>query len=233
MATLAPTVTPSIEIRRHADLAPWTYEALDRYQRKCADQVRVGFPGTILLSELSPVITLGKRVAHTDSELTLSREELADLGIGVYPTDRGGLATYHGPGQWVVFVVDFIDRLTGDRRGVRRAVDGLLEAAHRAGSLFRDDLEIRDGNQAGVWSPQGKVASVGVKFSQGVMLHGLSVNGYATEESFIGLKPCGMEPRVDFLIQGSDSKVREAEFVRLQEALLNQVLQIFWREPSV
>ena len=92
----------------------------------------------------------------------LSPDELAKRGIAYYPADRGGLATYHGPGQWVVFAVDALETLTGDPRGVRKAVTKLLEAACAVARRYERDSEIRWGAETGVWSPRGKLASVGV-----------------------------------------------------------------------
>lgn len=203
-----------------------TYAELDRLQREIASRVREGGPGAILLSELAPVITLGKR-ALPEKELRLSPAALSHLGIGIYPTDRGGFATYHGPGQWVLFIVDSLERLTGDRRGVRRAVEGLLQVAHRAGSRLVPQLRIREGRETGVWSQRGKVASVGIHIERGVLLHGLSVNGFATPTSFVGLRPCGLDGVVpDYLIQ-SDTSSRLEDFERLGEWILEEARVAF------
>src|SRR5262249_40919581 len=121
-----------IEVRRHRDgSAVWTYSDLDRRQREVAERVRHGGPGALLLSELAPVITVGRRTASSD--LLLSAEALGRLGVQKLAVDRGGFATYHGPGQWVLFAVDRLERLTGDRRGVRKAVEGLLGIALEVG----------------------------------------------------------------------------------------------------
>jgi len=165
----------------------------------------------ILLSEVAPVITLGRR-AEPDRELTLSRDQLAEKGISIYPTGRGGLATYHGPGQWVLFVVESLERLTGDRRGVRRAVEGLLHAAMRVAKHWRSDAEIRGGAEVGIWTKRGKVGALGVQVERGVLLHGVALNVYATPESFVGLRPCGLDAPVDFLM-AADLGEREFEVV--------------------
>ncbi|MGZ3689481.1 MAG: lipoyl protein ligase domain-containing protein, partial [Bdellovibrionota bacterium] len=135
-----------MEIRRHSAKTPWTYALLEERQREVAHRVHEGGPGALLLSELAPVITLGRR-AEEARELRLSREVLTRRGIEVLKTARGGLATWHGPGQWVIFAVDRLDRLTGDRRGVRLAVQGLLSAALRVCQSLCPEATIRDGSE--------------------------------------------------------------------------------------
>lgn len=212
-----------VEVKRHSENSVWTYELLDRRQREIANIVRKGTRGVLLVSEVSPVITVGRRTSPHD--LFYSPREFQKEGITLYPTDRGGLATYHGPGQWVVFPVARLEMLTGDRRGVRKAVEGLLETAFAVGKNYRSDLEIRQGRELGVWSKRGKVASVGIHIEKGVLLHGLAVNGFRTSLSFLGLKPCGLDAPVDFLLP----EPSETEFDLLGKRLIQEILQKFWR----
>ena len=80
-----------VEIHRHHENRPWTYALLDQRQKTLAEEIRNHIePGTLLLSELAPVITMGRRTP--DADLSLSTDQLTRLGIEVYPTDRGGLA---------------------------------------------------------------------------------------------------------------------------------------------
>jgi lipoyl(octanoyl) transferase len=218
---------PEILIRRHTDASPWTYSLLDAHQRRVAERVRAGGRGTLILSELAPVITLGRRTAPGD--LLLSRTLLAQQGVEVLATDRGGLATYHGPGQWVLFAVDRLDRLTGDSRGVRRAVEGLLEVALTVGHSYDPSARIREGAEAGVWSSCGKFSAVGIHIAERVLLHGISVNGFQTPLSFLGIRPCGLDADVDFLLR--NQPLREEAFVGLGEKLRDAALRILWKGP--
>jgi lipoyl(octanoyl) transferase len=201
----------SVEIRRHHSTSPWTYSDLDQKQRQIATQVRSGSSGVFLLSELAPVITCGRRTPSSDVFLNTMQ---------IYSTDRGGLATYHGPGQWVLFPVDHLKNLTGDPRGVRKAAESLLEIALEVGRLYEPRSEIRWGREMGVWTPRGKFAAVGFHIEKGVLLHGLSVNGYRTPESFLGLRPCGLDSNVDFLLGDN----RSSEFETLGQRLIGQAL---------
>ncbi len=223
---------PRIEIRRNSQDQPWSYAELDARQRIVADECRAGGAGALLLSEVAPVITVGKRTC--DSDFLLSESALSSRGISVYPTDRGGMATFHGPGQWVVFVVDLLERLTGDRRGVRRAVEGLLEIACEVSREYDARAEVREGPQTGVWIGENKVASVGVKIEQGVLLHGICVNGFQMPLSFTGIRPCGLEPQVAYLLEdpvvsGAQVADRSVKFDRLGDRLRQQALRTFWQ----
>ncbi len=197
---------------------------LDARQREIAARIKQGGPGALLLSEVAPVITVGRRAAPTD--LLISKELLARSGVEVVPTDRGGLATWHGPGQWVLFAVDSLERLTGDRRGVRKAVDGLLSVALEVGKTYDPSAEIRSGAEMGVWTKRGKFAALGVHIDQGVLMHGLSVNGFKSQTSFMGLRPCGLDLPVDYLIN-EKSEGKPELFEDLGKKILNQAERVF------
>jgi lipoate-protein ligase B len=194
--------------------------------------VRAGGEGAILLAEVAPVITVGRRTPTTDIHALLSQEQsdecVSDILSGalergrsdrreesrmgmsgsapLYPVSRGGLATYHGPGQWVLFVVDDLERLTGHRTGVRRMICSLLQVAKDVGQGIRPDsnIHVREGAEQGVWSARGKFAAVGIQIDRKVVQHGLSINGFRTPESFQGLRPCGLDAPVDFLLSSAE-----------------------------
>jgi lipoyl(octanoyl) transferase len=222
---------------------------LDQRQRELARSVREGgVLGALLLSEVAPVITLGRRTPASD--LLLSEDAYRALGISIERIDRGGLATYHGPGQWVVFAVDTLERLTGDRRGVRKAVHGLLEVALRVGSKITQKyggrVWVGEGAELGVWlergGERGKFAAVGVHVERGVLLHGLAINGLRVGPSFLGLKPCGLDSPVAYLLEDSvgagkavggaqaerDELLREASFEALGDEIERTALEVFW-----
>jgi lipoate-protein ligase B len=175
----------------------------------------------LLFSELAPVITRGRRTPTSD---ILSRLP-GQTPVPVVEVERGGLATYHGPGQWVVFAVDRLERLVGDSRGVRKMVEALLASALEVGQAYRRTVWQGEGAELGAWSERGKFAAVGIQVRGGVVLHGLAVNGVRTAESFEGLRPCGLDRAVDFLLE----EASEAEFLRLREALEASLSRRLWQ----
>lgn len=208
----------AVEIRRDQLNGHWTYSALDFRQNEIASRVRKGYPGVLLLSEVAPVITLGKNSASRNFGVS---------DIEVYPTDRGGQETYHGPGQWVVFAVDRPKELVGKSIGVKETIDRFLEAAWKVSKKYQPSAYILKDQRLGVWSDQGKLASVGISVSQGVVMHGLSLNVYSTPESFRGIKPCGLEAQPDYLMS-TENLNQEPHFEKIGQELLEEILNQFW-----
>jgi len=235
-----------LKIFRDGQLTPWTYQELDQYQRDYCEGLRKnGGPGIFILSEVAPVITLGRRTPASD--ILLGSDLLRERGVDLYLSDRGGLATYHGPGQWVFFAVGSLEFWTGDRRGVKAMIEGLLAAALGVAKKIDPSSHIRRGPELGVWSAKGKIASVGIHVEKGMVLHGLSLNCFKTPTSFMGIRPCGMDSAVDFLLdQPNDPWFLETgrelvlsaskQFqchVNLQSLSLTNTKEFMYRKPQV
>lgn len=215
---------------RHKCPSSFHYDDLDRLQKSLRDEVIQGRPGGILFAEVAPVITLGYR--KTEEDLLLTSEAYETLGIQRLEVNRGGRATYHGPGQWVVFVVSSLERLTGDSRGVRKFVDALFSAILSVARLAYPEAEIREGKEAGVWTMAGaqgaKVAALGVQIDQGVTQHGLSLNIFPTPTSFQGLRPCGLDGKIAFLEPDlQTAEEREAALLIWRDRLEHSLSQTF------
>jgi len=196
------------EIIRHSLNQPWTYALLDAKQRNVADEIQEGkSKGLWILSELAPVITLGNRIRS-------DHPRLQHVTLPLFETDRGGCETYHGPGQWVFFPVMKLEDLVGNPKGVRQAVEFLLKAALNVSMKYRNDVSLVLGDQAGLWTSKGKLASVGLKIKQGIILHGISLNVFWTPESFAGINPCGLEAKPDTLFsQDKTATLQEKDFL--------------------
>ena len=218
--------SPSVPVEIHRGLR---YAELDARQREIAAGARAGAPGRLLLAEVRPVITRGRR-APGATPLLVPEAQLASQGIEVYPTDRGGFDTWHGPGQWVLFPVDRLEALSGDSRGVRKTVEALLDAALEVGRHYDSSAHARDGAETGVWTSRGKFAAVGVHVEQGVLLHGIALNAARTPTSFVGLRPCGLDAPVDYLLEGPGRPGPTPEgFTALGERLISAVLSRLWQ----
>jgi lipoate-protein ligase B len=139
-----------------------------------------------LLLEHPPVITLGRRATLAD--VYLSAAALARRGIQLAKTTRGGLVTYHGPGQIVGYpIVKLRPRALTVPCYVRA-----LELAVIA-SLAEIGVQARiDAGHVGVWTDQGKIAAIGVAQRHGVTLHGFAVNLQPDLSNFLLINPCGI-----------------------------------------
>jgi lipoyl(octanoyl) transferase len=109
--------------------------------------------------------------------------------IPVVQSDRGGQVTYHGPGQWVVYLL--ID-LRRRRLGVRDLVD-LIEQSVVAvlADLGIPSAPRRDA--PGVYVDGAKIASLGLRVRRGCSFHGLALNVDMDLEPFSRINPCGFE----------------------------------------
>jgi lipoate-protein ligase B len=156
-------------------------------QRRLHKQVVEGhLPDLLLLLEHPHVYTLGRR--GTDSDILVSDEKLAELGTEVHFIDRGGEATYHGPGQLVGYP---IVNLRQSGHGPLSYVRGLVDAITLALAEFGIRGESA-GRPTGVWVDEAKIAAIGVKISRGVTMHGFALNVDPDLSYFDHIVPCGM-----------------------------------------
>ena len=162
-------------------------EAWD-WQVRIADGVRAGTePETLLLLEHPHTYTRGRLAP--DSDLLLDEATLAARGVAMVETDRGGLITYHGPGQLVAYP---IIRLRG-RGGPHWYVRTLEQVIIAVLDDFGLATTTVDG-RTGVWTAdaQRKIAAIGVKIAGGVAYHGFAINVDPDLTMFDGIIPCGI-----------------------------------------
>jgi lipoyl(octanoyl) transferase len=109
--------------------------------------------------------------------------------IPVVQSDRGGQVTYHGPGQWLVYLL--LDLRRNDL-GVRDLVD-LIEHSIVAvlGGLGISAQPRRDA--PGVYVDAAKIASLGLRVRRGCSYHGLALNVDMELEPFSRINPCGFQ----------------------------------------
>lgn len=174
-----------LSVRRLPGLTPYA-EAWEMQR----DLVRLrkddGVPDTLLLLEHSPVYTVG-RAAKNASNLGAGEEYLRALGAEVFWSDRGGDATFHGPGQIVGYPIIRLSRR--DTHGYLRDLEEVLILV-----LSRYGLEgWRHPQYTGVWVGDRKIAAIGVKFSSGwITSHGFALNANTDLSYFDHFTPCGI-----------------------------------------
>lgn len=171
------SVTPPTLHIRH--LGERDYEQTLDEMRLFTDSRSVDTPDELWLLQHPPVFTQG--IAGRAEHL------LAPGSIPVVQVDRGGQVTYHGPGQWVVYLLLDLRRR---RLGVRALVD-LIEQSLVAtlGSYAIDAAP--DPKAPGVYVNAKKIASLGLRVRRGCSYHGLSLNVDMDLEPFTRINPCG------------------------------------------
>ena len=103
--------------------------------------------------------------------------------------DRGGQVTYHGPGQWIAYVLY-------DLRRAGMTIRELVERLEKAVVNLLADYGVAaygDPGARGVYVQGRKIAALGLKVSRGRSYHGLSLNVDMDLSPFAGINPCGYE----------------------------------------
>lgn len=152
-------------------------------------------PERLLTLEHEPVITLGRR-AQPD-HLRIPVEALAARGIDVVPTDRGGEATYHGPGQLVIYaIVHCRERGLGPSDIVHALADPLARWLNEQGVDAAWDKAT-----PGLWVDGAKIAAVGMRIASGVSMHGAALNVTVALDAWQLFVPCGLPDRAAVRLQ--------------------------------
>jgi lipoyl(octanoyl) transferase len=164
---------------------PVTYEAGLRLQEQHVAAILAGGGcETILLLEHEPVYTIGRLRDQS------SLRDSSSLPHPVFETNRGGQATYHGPGQLVGYpILDLTPRGRDLHQHLRLLEDALIRACAR----YSVTAGRREG-MTGVWVGNRKLASIGVGVRKWISMHGFAIN--ITRESlppFLAITPCGLD----------------------------------------
>jgi lipoyl(octanoyl) transferase len=136
----------------------------------------------LLLLEHEPVYTMGR----TRDESSL-REEIA-LPYPVHRTNRGGQATYHGPGQLVGYPVLDLSLFDRDLHAYLRFLEEVLITLLSRRGITAGRLE----GKTGVWVSDRKIASLGVGVRRWVSMHGFAINICGNMTPFNHITPCGL-----------------------------------------
>jgi len=166
------------------DLGLVEYAEALKLQHELVDKRAVGkIRDTVLLLEHYDVYTLGRRGLE---------ENILNKSIPVFRVERGGDATYHGPGQLVAYP---IVSLSENKLGVAEFVSLLEKTCIALLAEFGVEGEHVDG-KPGVWVKGRKIASIGLAVKNWVTYHGVAVNVNTDLSKFHGIKPCGMDPNI-------------------------------------
>ncbi|PAV74308.1 hypothetical protein WR25_23557 [Diploscapter pachys] len=147
--------------------------------------------GYLLAVEHNPVYTIGIRTKMYDSEE--DEKKLRNLGAEFHRTSRGGLITFHGPGQLVVYPIFDLRSISPKPLGVRKYVDNLEQVIIDTATEFGISRVGRTEN-TGVWvDGTRKIAAIGVAVSHSVSYHGIAINANVDLKWFDHIVACGIE----------------------------------------
>ena len=191
------------------DLGMVPYRAAWELQRRLvAARQADAIPDVVLLLEHPHTYTIGRR--GDDSEVLATPEHLRRLGATVVEVDRGGLATYHGPGQLVGYpILDLRPRDRDVHRYLRDLEQALIDTLQEC-AIPAQRIE----KKTGVWVGDRKIASIGVRFSRWISSHGFALNVTTDLSYFSHIVPCGM-PTVTMTSVAQESSVAQGSSVAL------------------
>ena len=166
------------------DWGPLGYgEALRRQMSLVEERISGSSPDRLVLVEHPHVVTIGRSGSLND--LRISEEELEHKGVELYQVDRGGMATFHSPGQLVAYPIIMLQH-----RDLHLYLRALLDTVAAVVRTYGLNPELKEGSP-GVWVGSGKIASIGIAVRRWVTYHGIALNVNADLEAFNWIVPCG------------------------------------------
>jgi lipoyl(octanoyl) transferase len=213
-----------LEVRR---LGVVPYDESLAMQRQLVEERRAGrVPDLLLLLQHPAVITLGVKGDGGRANVVATEARLAELGIAVHETGRGGDVTYHGPGQIVGYPI--LD-LRPDRCDVHRYVRDLEELMIRVCA----DYGVTAGRikgLTGTWVGAEKIGAIGVRLSRWITSHGFAFNVSTNLDHFKLIVPCGISDRgVTSLERAAGRRLSLAD---VEDRVVRRFQEIFERQPA-
>jgi lipoyl(octanoyl) transferase len=173
--------------------------------------VEAGKPDIVLLLEHDPVYTIGRTPDQT------SLGGAGHLPHPVFQINRGGQATYHGPGQLIGYPIIDLRSRGQDLHRYLRWIEGLLIALL---GQFEIVARRRTG-LTGVWTESRKIASIGVGVRHWITMHGFALNVCGDLAPFAQITPCGIS---GVTMTSIEKEIGKSVTVRDAAAMMEQLL---------
>ena len=162
--------------------------ALKRQQTLVQARAEGKIPDVVLLLEHPPIFTIGR--FRGEEDIIASAEILAQEGIAVFPSNRGGSVTYHGPGQLVGYpILNLKENGLGVLEYIRKLEEVVIKLLFALGIQGQRVAKY----PGGVWVGEEKICSVGIHVSRYITMHGFALNVNTNLRHFDYINPCGIE----------------------------------------
>lgn len=179
----------------------------------------------LFLCEHPNVYTLGKSGALEN--LLINNQNMKELGVTFYKTNRGGDITYHGPGQMVAYPVLDLEAFKTDLGWYMRSLEEVIIRTIAEYGIEGMRLE----GSTGVWldadnpAKARKICAMGVRCSRWITIHGLALNVNTDLKFFNYIVPCGISDKgVTSMQQELNATVDEQE---VKKVFLKHFEEIF------
>lgn len=185
---------------------------------------------TLILCEHPPTITLG-RSTEPDS-LLCSAWELKERGVELYDIERGGDATFHGPGQLVGYPIIDLSRHKKDVAWYMRSLEEVVIRTLKDYGIQGVRIDGKTGvwtlsteNDKGNGSRARKIASMGIRISRWCTLHGFSLNVRPCTEGFSLIHPCGF--RDISMTSMTEERLFEVDLAEVEKSIVGNFTEVF------
>ncbi len=210
-------------------------EALKK-QKLYVEEVLCGQRGeTLVFCHHPPVVTLGRGTKKGDV-FSWEGEK--------FEVNRGGRATYHGPGQLIMYpIIDLSGESSSfmkkkiknkDLHGYMRCLEkSLISTLHdygvkAQGYAIQKQREDKGQTATGVWIDSKKLASIGIAAKKWITHHGMAINLFRDKEAFQGIKPCGFHTnKMIFLEELTKQRIKRRVFQK--ELISNFIFLVYAR----
>lgn len=144
------------------------------------------FRNYLILQQHDPVYTIGIRTKNYSDE---DEQRLRKLGAEFHRTNRGGLITFHGPGQLVAYPILHLHQFQPKMRWYVATLEKtVIETCRRMGIP-----QATTTSDTGIWVGNNKICAIGVHGSRYVTTHGIGLNCCTDLHWFEHIVPCGIE----------------------------------------
>lgn len=159
-----------------------------KLQKSISDRLVCGdekFKNVLILTEHNPVYTVGIRTKNYSKD---DEDKLKRLGADFYKTNRGGLITFHGPGQLVAYpIINLKNFEPSVRWYVCHIEKTIIDLCKKHG------IAARTTEDTGVWVDNRKICAIGIHASRYITSHGLALNCNTDLSWYQHIVPCGLE----------------------------------------
>ena len=169
------------------------------------------FNNEIWLLEHPPIFTLG---TAADLNHILNAKD-----IPVVQSDRGGEVTYHGPGQLVIYFLLDVKKLDFGPKKLVHTIQSFVKDLLKEISIDCNFVE----GAPGVYVDKKKIASIGLRISNGKSYHGISLNFEMDLSPFKQINPCGYKGLEVTQIKDLNKDISKLQLEKLVIDLLRKI----------
>ena len=216
---LISNLTRSIE---HIVVGQQSYSETLNLQSRLMDLKKDGLDTDFLLTVEHPhTYTIGS--TGTKDNLLVNDDYLNAHGIDIQFTGRGGDITYHGPGQLVVYPILDLNHYYKDLHRYLRDLEEVIIL-----TLRNFDIEaLRIEGLTGVWVGERKLASIGIRMSKWITMHGTALNVSPDLTLFDNIVPCGIKDKsVSSISEVLSKDVRVEEVIPLYLSAFSEIFGV-------